>query len=337
MVKQHIIELNGKRYDATTGQMITSSPVPPTPQPAAPKPRPHVSRKGVDGFGMAHHKTQKSKTLMRGSVQKPEAPKKIQGLSSGQGKDLASARHAKPGSPAKLNKAMQIAQSSLIRRFNKDNTTPLDDTKLNDKPAKVARVQAVATATAVVVDPLSRGLAQATSHQEAKTKRPHRHARVARRLRLSPKFLSGASLGLALLLIGGFFAWMNVANISMRLASTRSGVNGSLPAYQPSGFSLNGGIGYKPGQISFTYKSNSDERNFKIIQSTSSWNSETLAHNVFGDATCKGRCQIVPDRGKTIYLYEGSNATWVDGGIWYKIEGDSKLNSDQLLNIAASL
>ena len=47
--------------------------------------------------------------------------------------------------------------------------------------------------------------------------------------------------------------------------------------------------------------------------------------------------QTKEEKGRTVYIYDDSNATWVDGGIWYQIEGDSSLSSDQLLNIVASM
>lgn len=137
-------------------------------------------------------------------------------------------------------------------------------------------------------------------------------------------------------LVVGFFAYQNAPNLSMRLASARAGLEGSLPSYSPAGFGLQGGVSYKPGQIELSYSSHSDDRSYKIIQSTSSWNSETLVQN-YEPLTQNSNYQTIPNKGKTVYVYNGSNATWVDAGVWYRIEGDSKLSSDQLLNVADSL
>jgi len=38
-----------------------------------------------------------------------------------------------------------------------------------------------------------------------------------------------------------------------------------------------------------------------------------------------------------IYVYNGSNATWINNGVRYTIEGDSSLSIDQLLKITASI
>lgn len=231
-----------------------------------------------------------------------------------------------------------VHKSTLIRRFS-DMTSPQSAKTVVAAPKapQTTRLQAVATATATTTtNPLVAGLANADSHNQPRAKRSRAHVRLARRLKVSPRLLSAGSLVLAGFIVVGFFAYQNLPNLSMRIAAARAGVQGTLPGYQPAGFGLKGGISYKPGQIEIGYRSNSDDRNFKITQTTSAWNSETLLQNYapLKDTTAY---QTVPNKGKTVYIYGGSSATWVDGGIWYRIEGDSKLNSDQLLNVANSL
>jgi len=108
-----------------------------------------------------------------------------------------------------------------------------------------------------------------------------------------------------------------------------------MPSYKPGGFALSGPITYSTGKISVSYQSNSDNRSYRVTQSNSAWNSETLLDNFV--AVNRRAYQTFQDRGKTIYIYDGSNATWVDRGVWYQIEGASSLSSDQLLRIANSL
>lgn len=338
MGKQHIIELNGKRYDAITGKVlvndtiIKSSTQKSNIKPAAPNAQAHTPRL-MDGFSFPSHKPEKSKTLMRHVVHKP-VPKKIQEAKSS-APDVPKVHAYKQASDAKLARAQIVPKSSLVQRFGKNTPVSEFSQSTSSQPATIARVQKIATAAAVKSSPVERGMANATSHEQAKLKRPRTQSRLARKLRISPRMLSGASLALAGLLIGGFFAYQNVPNLNMRLATARSGVKGSLPAYQPAGFGISGTISYKPGQIIIGYKSNSDDRNFNITQSTSSWDSESLLNQYV--ALNRRDYQTVQDRGKTVYIYDGSNATWVDGGIWYKVEGNSQLNSEQLQSIANSL
>ncbi len=334
--KQHIIELNGKRYDAVTGKMITVSPASHSQAKTTAK---AAKKASIDGFARAvkspatgnpvpAHKTEKSKTLMRKTVGKPATPKTTAVAGVQPKIELA----ASSLSAQTLAHARAIKKSSLVRRFS--DMAPSKAAPAA-KPQTTARLQAVATATTVEANPLSTGLENATSHEQPRTKRDRAHVRLAKRLKVSPRILSTGSLVLAGLLIGGFFAYQNIPNLNMRLAAAKSGVHGSLPSYHPSGFGLHGGISYKPGQIEISYKSHSDNRNFKITQSTSSWNSDTLVENY--DALKTTPPITVPNKGKTVYIYDGSNATWVDGGIWYRVEGNSQLNSDQLLNLANSM
>lgn len=340
MGKQHIIELNGKKYDTVTGKMIAETPIHAS-STKAPK-----TTASLDGFAQASktrasihhvsaHKAERSKTLMRASVNKPIPTKsKVTKLQSDRIQPSASviAAHSTP-KPVK-----NIHKSSLVRKFSEMAAAPIQQPTpaTTKKPAQTQRLQAVATATTVVTNPVEAGLAKADSHTQPRPKKQRLNLRVAKRLHMKPRTLSTASLLLAGVLVMSFFAYQNAPNLSMRIASARAGIEGSLPGYRPSGFGIQGGIAYKPGQIEVSYGSNTDERSYKITQATSSWNSETLAQN-YGPLKENSNYQTIPNKGKTVYVYEGSNATWVDGGIWYRIEGDSKLSSDQLLNVADSL
>ena len=334
--KEHIIELNGKRYDAITGKMVTSKPT----KVAV------IKSTSLDGFAKAvkpilktgntvsAHQTEKSKTLMRSTVkppqQNPHHPAPANRTSSLLQKSPSVV------SSAILSRSQAIKKSALVRRFSEIIPTNNPQNTSGMKQKTIRRVQAIATATAVNSDPISRGLANADSHNQQKPKKLGTNTRISKKLHISPRTLSASSLVLAGLIIVGFFAFQNKSNISMRLASSRASVNGTVPGYQPAGFGLKGGILDSPGQIVLGYSSNTDDRSYKITQSTSSWNSETLVEN-YDPLKHDAPYQTIQEKGKTVYLFDGSNATWVDGGIWYRIEGNSKLNSDQLLNIVNSL
>ncbi|HUP26197.1 MAG TPA: hypothetical protein VM124_00955, partial [Candidatus Limnocylindrales bacterium] len=83
MAKQHIIELNGKRYDALTGKMVTNQS---TTQSSHKTPLKPVTTNNMDGFAKSslrsshvpqpHQRAiQKSHTLMRKTVNKPVSHK----------------------------------------------------------------------------------------------------------------------------------------------------------------------------------------------------------------------------------------------------------------------
>lgn len=178
-------------------------------------------------------------------------------------------------------------------------------------------------------------IANANSHAMPSIAKKTKRHKIAKALRISPRAVSMSSFVLAGLLLGGFFVYQNIPNMAMKLASTRSGVSASLPDYKPAGFVMSGPIQYSAGKISVNYHSNTDDRAYEVTQSASEWNPDSLLDNYV--ATNNRSYQTFQDRGRTIYIYEDSNATWVNKGVWYKIEGKSALNSDQLLRIANSL
>jgi hypothetical protein len=139
----------------------------------------------------------------------------------------------------------------------------------------------------------------------------------------------------AVLLLTGFVAYQNAPNFAMRMAGSKAGFAARMPGYQPSGFAMSGPIQSSPGTVSVSFRSTTDSRSFTVTQHPSTWTSESLRDNFV--AMDGHTFQAHQDRGKTVYVYDGSNATWVNGGVWYQVEGKSSLNSDQLLHIARSL
>lgn len=139
---------------------------------------------------------------------------------------------------------------------------------------------------------------------------------------------------LAAVLLTGFVLYQNIPNLSMRIASSKAGFNASLPGYNPSGYTLSGPVVYSPGKITVNFSSNSDDRDYTLTQQVSNWNSQALIDNFF--AVKNKDFETYQEKGKTIFLYDDKNATWVSGGVWYQIQDADELSSSQILNIASS-
>jgi hypothetical protein len=356
-----VIELNGQMYDTATGQLLGHSSATKTKQPKAPSPVKHL-----DGFSRRpasksvahtvvpakiHHQPQKSKTLMRTAVKKPVAPAKIHAkapaASTSAKKHTEHKAFIAPAKPGRIIRATSIPKSNFISKFGaaaasiKTEALPVKPEPTHHKvTAKTHTITAPAVInhpqqTVAQADPFQAALEQSLSHEQPKAKKTKLQHRVARKLHVSPKIVSLASFTLVALAISGFMAYQNLPELAMRVAATRAGLSAHLPSYQPSGYSMAGPIQYKPGEVTVNYKSASDTRAFNVVQKNSSWNSETLLENFV--ATTNTPYQTFQSNGRTIYIYGGNKATWVDGGIWYSIDGQTNLNSDQLLRIAASL
>ena len=368
------IELNGKLYDVRSGKIIgqansqtqirpqsknhspgmafdgfirpqkTASHAPADPSPASPISVPETRQRqksAVSRAAAAHaaRKPQKAKTLMRPAVKKPKAI-------------AADIKAAQPVTLKKENKrrhmrAAGVQQSSLIKRFNHQASPAIvkkaavlpvamqADAAAQQLSQQVAHL-ATSTETQVKhsVDIIEEGLRNASSHLE-RFEDSLVHGSFLERFGFRNKAANLASLGVAFFLLTGFFAWQYAPHIQMRVAAAQSGVPANLPGYKPAGFSSASGFKAEPGKVSVTFRSNSDDRKFTITQQASRWSSDALLTNHI--ATSKRPYQTYQEEGKTVYIYENSNATWVNGGIWYSIDGDSSLTTDQLLRLANSL
>jgi hypothetical protein len=363
---KHVIELNGQKYDATTGR-----PVSVTNTVAAPKPT--TGPRHLDGFSRrpgtpkqpqvvsktVHTQTQKSQTLMRKAVAKPVAPAKIHAKVAAPVAHSTAAMHQpkiEAVKPGRAIRASHIPQSNLISKFGKTpaninaSVVPVKPaptpstatthvarpvaTQHHHKPVVAAHAQN-APAHTKKTDVFQKAIDRAVSHEAPKLKKPRLHHRIAKKLHVSPRVVTFSGMTLAVLAVGSILAYQNMPEIAVKVASARAGLNASLPAYQPSGFSLSGPVKYDSGEVTLNYKSNSDQRAFNVVQKNSSWNSETLLENFV--TTAKKPYQTFQANGRTIYIYDGNKATWVDGGVWFNIDGEANLNSDQLLKIADSL
>jgi hypothetical protein len=121
----------------------------------------------------------------------------------------------------------------------------------------------------------------------------------------------------------------------MKVAASRAGFDASLPGYTPDGFSFHGPVAYNSGKVVVDFTSNTDDSRYQVAQQESNWDSKSLLENVVKEKTDK--YLTFEDRGLTIYVYDGQNATWVNGGVMYTIISESKLNTEQLINIATSI
>jgi hypothetical protein len=343
-----VILINGKRYDAATGQLL-DAPGKPNQNNNGPsgmvdgirRPKPQKTR------SVAQHATkkpQKSSTLARKAVKRPEKVSKTSRFQSVIKPTLKppASRVANAQTTAKsphVNKFGEITTRSSVKR-TKLPLPVINKPKHHDthQQKKLASSSADKNAkqykqhNSIVQKALESARSHEEMHHPVKRSRFHR---LTKRYGIKPRTAAASTFVLAFVLLGGFYATQYVPNLSMRIASTRAGFSGSMPGYQPSGFSFKGPINYSTGQITISFQSNTDNREFTISQKSSNWNSDALLANYV--VAHNKQYQTFLDKGRTLYIFDESNATWVDDGIWYTIEGESQLTTDQLVRIASSL
>ena len=147
--------------------------------------------------------------------------------------------------------------------------------------------------------------------------------------------LNVAAASLGLLLIAGYFTYINMPNLSVRVAAAQAGIDASFPEYRPVGYSLNGPVAYQDGEVSMKFASNSGPLAFSLSQSTSTWDSAALLEK-YVTPRSESNYATYSDGGLTIYTF-GTNAAWVNGGIMYTIEGTANLSNEQIRRIATSM
>ncbi len=367
MIKKNYIVINGRKYDSSTGELVQEQPKKPetthsaknigeiirpnleskhqSNQQPKPKVRPNTPVRATNHHSKNH---QKSQTLMRQAVKKP-APnlrKSVQQDFKTISKSQLSVH------PERIKQAIDIQRSPQIKKYQQPS---IQQTKIAALPVRkpaqpidsmqTARPKPVQQPTipqnpqqTQTANPASqlvdRTIQNANSHQQKFL--PEQATKRKRRLSINNRVLQFAMGSLAVLLLAGFFAIQNIPHLSMRIAASRSGVASSMPGYTPSGFAFRGPINYSDGIVKISFRSNSDDRSYTVSQQNSSWNSESLLNEFVASKAVQYQT-YTDGRGRTLYIYDKHNATWVQNGIWYVVEGDSDLSTDQLASLAASL
>lgn len=149
----------------------------------------------------------------------------------------------------------------------------------------------------------------------------------------SRRFAAMFSMGTAAVLLLGYLVYLNLPDISIRIAAVQAGVDATYPSYKPNGYSLKGLISYKNGGVEMEFES--DINRFTLNQKKSSWDSVAVLNNYVKPEWGESY-SISKEHGLIIYTNSGK-AAWVSGGILYTIDGTEDLSDEQIRSIAVSL
>jgi|GEM_PF-998220 len=153
-------------------------------------------------------------------------------------------------------------------------------------------------------------------------------------LNLAPRTSQYLAMAGVVAVMGGYIWLQNYPKMAIQSASSKAGITASMPGYVPSSYTLaNTHTG--PGLVTLDFSSPSQPGKLTISQHRTTWDSVSLL-----DQYINGKSPdytAVEGQGLTVYLYGQNQATWVNHGIWYNIEGATRLSRDQILKIAYSL
>ncbi|SRR6266496_2684558 len=361
MTGKTIITINGRNYDAATGLPIApaNSHASPHHQHAhtpKPHPKPAVHRAFADISGPAplrdvipaakaaqpphhsevkahavHKQLQRSQTLNRSAIKKPApfkqpAPVRVEAdTAAHQATPVAAAHHRSPAI-SKFGPTHQTVPVAVAAPVTTPpvapRTHPIVTKALANRPTPAAEQSPKELKESLIRERL------------AEAKPNHHEVKHHRRFTSQPRLATILTSSLALLLLAGYLTYINLPNISMRVAATRAGIAANYPNYQPDGYHFAGPITYQPGEVNISFKSNTNQNDFVIKQKASTWDSQAVLDNYISKET--GNYLTYQERGLTVYAF-GNHAAWVNGGLLYTIDGDAPLSSDQLLHIATSM
>jgi len=336
---RNTIVINGKLYDAVSGLPV-AAPDAPSPRPESSKPKPHKAFSDIGpsvsvGTVRApqkprhtavnvHRTVQKSQTLRREALKKPatthvDSMRRKPAVGHVAKSDMISKfaphpqrREAAQAAPAAAHPVQHAAPHTPAAHVTKP-TKSLDSRERKEKliAERLAKIDHTRSNT--------------KAHQAKRGFFSGRHPRVS----------SVVAACVALVLLGGYLTYLNMPNLSVRVAAAQAGVNASFPQYRPDGYRFDGPIAYASGEVTINFQANGGNQRFTIKQKASDWDSQAVLDNYVAK---KSNNQYVTssESGLTIYTFD-NKAAWVNKGIFYSIDGDAPLSSEQILRIAGSM
>ncbi|HSX29205.1 MAG TPA: DUF4367 domain-containing protein [Candidatus Saccharimonadales bacterium] len=375
-MSEHVIELNGKRYDASTGAPLgakgkvidgfvrpspvkkvvkTADPTGVLPasqnQKSATKPalKPDVAQAKQHTASSTTRRPEHSKTLMRSSVKRPAARLKpalktqppAEVMAKPASKQLARKQSVEQVDSRRMERAIHTPKHNAITRFHHEGSPVLAYTPTAAMQVPVPII-AVREAPAVTPPTTRTHTHASTSHKsadifEVSMHRATSHTQPAHKLK--PKRyrrLINTFAGVAALLVLAGF----ISYLNMpQLELHVASVQAGFHASLPN---------YRPTGYALTggiqriggtvsLTFRSGTSGYTITQQASDWNSQTLLDNTLA---LNGEHETVQRNGQTIYIYgknDGTNAAWVNGGVRYDLTGNATLSKEDIADIATSL
>lgn len=371
-----VIDINGVRYDAGTGDVITkvknfaklkavsgsqvidgfikAKNKQIEPKSEAKTAKTEVQKKVRRAHSLKssakniHHRTERSRTLVRSMVVKPSL--RVREAS----KSFARPTFKTDDSSLdknKLGRAAKIAKNSKVDRFGTPKVRDVVDSgaamgEVITRPHKIPARSASKTANAAIMPSmvtsashqqlerlLDVALHTASSHRES-----YKNSRVGLygKLTRMPRWVKIAIVFVVVLAALAFIVWRNMPSVAVKIAGLKASVNTSIPTYTPVGYSYSGATAGSNNEVHINYQDNQNNSNvYKITEKKTSMDSTALGSSPI---VTNNQVQTTNVNGNSVYIYGPTNdVTWVNQGVQYTIENKAGLPSDQLVSIVQSI
>ena len=156
-----------------------------------------------------------------------------------------------------------------------------------------------------------------------------------RRIWRKRKLVVALTMSVASIALLGYLVYLNLPDLSVRVAAMQSGIENAYPSYVPKDYRMDGLVTKDGGKITIDFVHKEGKR-FTLTQEKSSWDSAALLAQ-FVLPNWGKNYEVVKEQGLTIYV-SGSDAVWMNGGVFYYIDDAANdLTRQQLHDIAVSL
>ncbi len=283
-------------------------------------------------------KALKASTLRRDSVHKPlkfnqtktSNLKAIHHLSVDNNHTIVKSNHIHLIDDKKTISANKIKKSDKITKFNfSNNRTPAQSVslKLNTMHSKPPeKLTTIIQTPEKSLSIFEKAVENARKNQQTFYQPPDNKPS---NFSLKLKLLISATL--VILTIAGVLTYQNIPNLKSFSINEVTGFNAKIPSFQSPGFSKISSS-ERLGYFSSNFHSNTDQRNYKISETSTVYNNNQLL-----------QLYVKPTYGhfnhfkvKSIDVYVSAdlkNATWIKNNIWFKIINHNALSLNQVLTI----
>ena len=275
----------------------------------------------------SHRRVQRSTTLNRKYVKKPEKVAAVDSVAKRRADDLK----RRQALADKINRE-RLAALKAGKTLREAAATPAAPKPLSATIEKNLVSNTKTEKAKAVKDSAVKSALKSVATLETESK-PTKGISTKRSLGAKKLLLA---FGCAALAVGvvGYFVSVNTPDISVRVAAMQTGIDATYPTYIPRGYSLSD-IVSEDKKISMTFSS-SDNTSFTLSEEKSSWDNETLEAS-YVKQTWGNNYTSVREQGITIFI-SGSNAAWINGNILYKIDASgNNLTKKQIKSIVTSL
>jgi hypothetical protein len=358
-----IIEVNGNRYDAVTGKLVSAGQ-------KAKHTTASSGKKMIDGFVLGAHHTRAtlkkplnaaSKAAAKrelkpadGLHRTPERPKTLirKGLKKPANSPASSSqahRRAISVNPIKEMRARTTDKHASVNRFGHFTGRSIGSGAAGSAKAPAAKVISAEARPLAAAPPslitsashkklekmLDEALLKANAHKHMMNQHSHKKG-LALKVALMPKWLSFGAVGFIVAALAAFLIWQNLPAVAVHVAAAKAHVNASMPGYTPTGFDYVGPLRYSHGAVTMQFQDKTDPaQKFSLTQKASNWSSASLEANALPK---ESSVQTATVNGTTVYIYGDKNdATWVNHNVLYSLNNQAGLSSDQVLRIVEGL